>query len=203
MDDILFKIITLGIALWLFSIFLKDCRGNSGAHQPLEGASKAPLNFCMIGAFLALVMVAASTAAECWAGVSQEQSDVPFYELVFWMAAAFVEELIFRGYLVVKNRGAAALVGSVIFFSAVFTLAHPFFWDYTPAEGSEESVLTFSFGAFAWISSATIFANSLIFYWLRFSKFNPKRSLIPSICAHLSYNVGVYAVKLAQGHVVF
>jgi len=36
---------------------------------------------------------------------------------------------------------------------------------------------------------------------LRYPKLNPSRSLIPCIAAHLAKNLGVFVIKLAQGHV--
>lgn len=46
------------------------------------------------------------------------------------LVAAFGEEVIFRGYLVVENRGRAALITGMIGASLGFALLHPFLWEW-------------------------------------------------------------------------
>ena len=55
----------------------------------------------------------------------------------------------------------------------------------------------------AWFTTALLFTNSLWFYALRFGPWNPTRSLFPCMLAHAASNLGVFAVKLAQGYVIF
>jgi membrane protease YdiL (CAAX protease family) len=113
---------------------------------------------------------------------------------LYTLAAAFVEELIFRGYLVVENRGRPALVAGIIGASLLFALLHPFLWAW------KDRTLVFHFGSKAWFSTGMIFAGSLWFYAVRFSPLNPTRSLLPCIAAHAAKNAGVIAIKYAQGY---
>ncbi|MGA2053040.1 MAG: CPBP family intramembrane glutamate endopeptidase, partial [Opitutales bacterium] len=82
----------------------------------------------------------------------------------------------------------------IVGFSLLFSLLHPFLWDW-------KSGLVFDFSLKAWWSPALVFASSLWFYTVRFYPLNPARSLLPCIAAHLAKNLGVFAIKLAQGHV--
>ena len=113
------------------------------------------------------------------------------------MAAAFGEELVFRGYLVVANHGRAWLVVSVVLFSLLFAVLHPFLWEW-PGDGEGLVIHLDRKGIF---STAFVFVGSLWFYAVRFFSLNPRRSLLPSIAAHLAMNLGVFLIKLAQGFV--
>lgn len=53
----------------------------------------------------------------------------------------------------------------------------------------------------AWMSSFILVANSMFWFWLRFHPANTKRSLLPCIIGHATTNLGVFFIKLAQGHV--
>ena len=114
-----------------------------------------------------------------------------------------MEELIFRGYLVVQNKGVLALGASMLFFSLLFALAHPFVWNYEIPEGASllDGVWVWDFSAQPVLSTVSIFECSVLFYLLRFMPQNSNRSLLPCIIAHATYNVGVYLVKLAQGFI--
>ena len=114
---------------------------------------------------------------------------------LYTLAAAFVEELIFRGYVVVENRGRTALVAGIVGASLVFALLHPFLWEW------KDGALTMHFGPKAWFSTGAIFAGSLWFYAVRFLPGNPTRSLVPCIAAHAAKNLGVFVIKYAQGFV--
>ncbi len=207
MKDILPDILMLCASLWLAKNFISDLRANFGGKvSGLEGATACRPAVCAAGVLCALAVLAIFTIAEYYFGVSESQTSAPFYVIVFWFSSAFVEELVFRGYFVVQNRGKTALVASIFAFSALFTLAHPFFWSYAPPDGAAEGaekILSFHFGANAVISSLSIFSLSILFYCLRFVPQNKNRSIIPCIAAHFSYNLGVYIVKLFQGHIVF
>ena len=61
--------------------------------------------------------------------------------------------------------------------------------------------LTFMIDAKSLWTLLLLFLNSLWFYWMRFSKWNPNRSLLPCFVAHIASNLGVFFVKLVQGHV--
>ena len=103
--------------------------------------------------------------------------------------------MIFRGYLVVEGRGRAALVGGVVGASLLFALLHPFLWQW------QDGTLVLQGSTKAWFSTGAVFAGSLWFYAVRFMPANPRHSLVPCIAAHLAKNVGVFVVKLLQGHV--
>lgn len=152
-----------------------------------------------------VVLLAAITAAEIAGGGVEEQTKVSFMAIFSWTAAAFIEELIFRGYLIVQNKGKLLLWGSAILFSLIFALCHPFFWDFSIPEngGLAEASFTINFTEKAARDTIFVFLSSMVFYALRFCPQNKMRSLIPCVAAHLAYNLGVFCVKAAQGFVIW
>ena len=50
-------------------------------------------------------------------------------------------------------------------------------------------------------STSILFFNSLWFYFVRFFRMNPYRSLLPCFAAHFTSNLGVFAIKALQGKV--
>ncbi len=122
-DSPLYSILSLGVAAWLFYTWLGDLKylrkNGTPRRGAFAGATPAPVGLCVFGAVAAWLLLAANTAAESACGVSAEQTKVAPWALLSWVGAAFVEELIFRGYLVVQNRGRAVLVASIFFFSFV------------------------------------------------------------------------------------
>lgn len=202
-------LVMLGIGAWIFHMWLDDLRAaldgtpRAGA---FPGAFPCSRGLILFGVAGALVLVGVETAGEYALGVSSEQSDITVLFLGAMVAAAFVEELIFRGYLQISHKGRGILWASVIVFSLVFALLHPFFWSF---EGTEDAAWyelwrgewTLDFGAKPWFSTAIVFLNSLWFYYLRFTARNARQSLIPCMAAHLASNLAVFFIKLAQGHV--
>lgn len=205
-DGALYSIAMFAAAAWLFKMWICDLRGVS---RPTErrargnspGRGRRPLGLSAAGVLCGLVLLAGITAAEIASGEVGEQTKVSFWALFSWVGAAFIEELVFRGYLVVESRGRVALWGSVFAFSLLFALCHPFFWDFSVPEGGSvfDGVFSLDFSAKAFRDSANVFVSSLAFYILRFCPQNGMRSLIPCVAAHLAYNVGVFCVKAAQG----
>ena len=118
-----------------------------------------------------------------------------WYLVFATLAAGVVEEVIFRGFLVVDRRGKAALIGSCLGCSLIFALIHAHLW-------STEDGFEWTFTTKAWFSTSILFANSLWWYAVRFGPWNPTRSIFPCMIAHASSNLGVFAVKLAQGYVI-
>jgi membrane protease YdiL (CAAX protease family) len=106
-----------------------------------------------------------------------------------------IEEVVFRGYLAIENRGRLLLWAGVVGVSLLFAVLHPFLWKWN-GQG-----LTLHFGAKAWFSTAMVFAVSLWFYTVRFFQLNPQQSLLPCFVAHATKNLGVFAVKYIQGFV--
>lgn len=157
-----------------------------------------------VGSAAVIVAVAGSLgllALETWGevalGIDGEQSTVTWLFGLYTLAAAFGEELVFRGYLVVANRGRVALWSSVVGFSLIFALLHPFLWEW-----SGEGGVTLRLDPKGFFSTGVVFAGSLWFYSVRFFSLNPERSLIPSIAAHFAKNLGVLVIKFQQGFVV-
>lgn len=197
-DNPLLLLVMLGVVGAVGKMWLDDYRAHQrGAANPraLPGATPASAGMIGIAVSGALVLLAAETGGEYALGISGEQSHMTVLLGVYTLAAAFVEELIFRGYIVVENRGRAALVAGIFGASLVFALLHPFLWEWN------DGALSLHFGAKAWFSTGAIFAGSLWFYAVRYLPGNPSRSLLPCIAAHAAKNLGVFAIKYAQGFV--
>jgi len=173
----------------------RAARRGAPAAQPLPGATDAPARAVVLAALGGLALVAGETAGEYALGISAEQSRVTVLFGIYTLAAAFVEELIFRGFVVIEGRGRAARLGGIVGASLLFAALHPFLWQW------RDGALQFQFGAKGWFSTGAVFAASLWFYAVRFWPLNPARSLWPCIAAHAAKNLGVFAVKAAQGHV--
>jgi uncharacterized protein len=178
--------------------WLDDCRA-AGRGQPspraFPGAVPASGRAILVAVAGALLLLATETGGEYALGLTAQQSHMSGLFAFYTLAAAFVEELIFRGYLVVENRGRVAWLAGVIGASLGFALLHPFLWEW------KEGTLAFHGGAKAWFSTTMIFAGSLWFYAMRFMPLNPARSLLPCVAAHAAKNLGVFAIKYAQGFV--
>ena len=178
--------------------WLDDCRAASISRpnpRALPGAMPASRRVILVAITGALLLLVVETGGEYALGLTAQQSRMSGLFALYTLAAAFAEELVFRGYLVVENRGRSALLAGIIGASLGFALLHPFLWEW------QEGALTFHGGAKAWFSTTMIFAGSLWFYAVRFLPLNPTRSLLPCIAAHAAKNLGVFAVKYAQGFV--
>lgn len=169
-------------------------RGAARTHA-FPGATGTSGRALVIAAAGALVLLAAETGGEAALGLTAQQSRMTVLFGFYTLVAAFLEELVFRGYLVVTNRGRAAFLASIAGASAGFALLHPFLWDLRVGS------LHLQGGAKAWFSTAAVFAGSLWFYAVRFLPCNPTRSLLPCVAAHLAKNLGVFVIKYAQGFV--
>ncbi len=168
-----------------------------GAPHPraFPGTTPAGTTAMLVAAGGALVLLAIETGGEYALGLTQQQSRMTGLFGLYTLVAAFVEELIFRGYLVVENRGRPALLAGIVGASLGFALLHPFLWEW------RDGALQFQSGAKAWFSTGAVFAGSLWFYAVRFFPLNPTRSLLPCVAAHVAKNLGVIAIKYAQGFV--
>jgi membrane protease YdiL (CAAX protease family) len=175
---------------------LQAARAGRPAPRPLPGATLASRAAILLAAVGALVLLGIEVAGEYALGIVGQQREITVLFGIYTLAAAFVEELIFRGFIVVQHRGRAALIAGCIGASLVFAAIHPFLWEW------KEGALTFQFTAKAWFSTAMIFAGSLWFHTVRFWSLNPTHSLLPCIAAHLAKNLGVFAIKAEQGFVV-
>lgn len=188
-----------GLAVWLARLWWTDLRmAQAGRPNPraFPGATPAGRGVLLVAVAGTLLLLAAETAGELALGYSAEQSKMTVLFGGYTLAAAFIEEVIFRGYLVVTHRGRAALVAGIAGASLVFALLHPFLWEW------QDGALQIHATGKACFSTGAIFAGSLWFYALRFLPLNPTHSLAPCIVAHAVKNLGVFAIKYAQGFVV-
>lgn len=189
----------LGIAAYVGWIYRGDYlayRAGKAEGGGMPGATPADLGVYLIGVIGALTVLAVETGGEIALGIADEQSTMVWYFVFASLGAGIVEEVIFRGYLVVENRGRAALIGSIVGFSALFALIHGHFW-------STEDGFEWTFTTKACFTTGILFANSIWFYLLRFGPWNPKRSIFPCMVAHAASNLGVFFVKWYQGFVMF
>jgi membrane protease YdiL (CAAX protease family) len=197
--DRLFLLVLIGASVWVARRWTVDYRAAVAGKpngKPLPGATPAPARAVAVASLGALVILAAETGGEHVLGLSAEQSQVTaLFSLYSLLGAPVIEEVLFRGYLVIEHHGRAALWGGVVGASLLFALLHPFLWDWNG------SGLTLHVGAKAWFSTTAILATSLWLYTLRFFGLNPQRSLLPCFVAHASKNLGVFAIKYSQGFV--
>lgn len=168
-----------------------------GAPHPraFPGATPASATAMAVAAGGALILLAAETAGEHALGLTKQQSRITLLFGLYTLVAAMVEEIVFRGYLVIETRGPAVLVAGMVGASLGFALLHPFLWEW------REGAFHLQGGVKAWFSTAVVFVASLWFYTVRFSRLNPTRSLLPCVAAHFAKNLGVLLIKYLQGFV--
>lgn len=162
--------------------------------NPLPGATPAPRAAIIIAVAGSLFLLGAETAGEVWLGIADQQSRMTWLFALYSVAAApVIEELIFRGFLVIEHHGRRALWAGAVAASAAFALLHPFLWQWND-DGFRLTLTTK--GAF---SSATLFVTSWWLYVARFAAWNPNHSLLPCFAAHAAKNAGVVIIKAATG----
>lgn len=167
----------------------------------LPGAYPTTLAAVAVAVGVSLLLLGLETWTEIRLGVSEEQSDMTVLFGLYTLAAAFIEELIFRGFIYYDKGGKALLVLSCLAASILFAVIHPYMWHWN-GDADWTGKLTFDFSTIAVISTSFVFIKSLWYYTVRFYPLNPRHSLIPCIAAHFATNVGVFAIKAMQGHVV-
>ncbi len=184
--------------LYIAKLWRDDLRAHqAGRAQPgaFPGATPAPLGATLIAMAGAVVLVAAETVTEWMLGIGDEQTRLTWLAALYSVTAApVVEEVIFRGWIVVENRGRVALWTGAVAASMIFALLHPFLWQWD--DGGFRLTPTLK----GFCSSGFALAASLWFYAVRFGRANPQRSLFPCFAAHATKNAGVVAVKLAAGY---
>ncbi len=198
--DFFFSLIIFAVALYLGKQWLGDLRGEKTGLRAFPGAVPASPFLIMAAIAGALVILAIETIGEYRLGTSATQSNITGSFLLVMVAAGFLEELIFRGYLVIENRGRIILWSGILAVSVLFTLGHAQYW-LLWGESSPTGDLSLNFTTGSLWTLLILFVNSLWFYTVRFNQFNPARSLLPCIAAHISSNLGVFVIKLLQGHV--
>jgi uncharacterized protein len=199
-----------GVAIYIGKLYWDDtrayCSGQPNS-KALPGAAPCSGKALWIALAGALVLLGLETGGEIALGIDDQQSRIAAAFLIAMLAAGIVEEVIFRGYLVVANRGRVALIASICMFSAVFALLHPHLWSYENEDAAWwafwQANWTWDFGTKAWFSTTFLFFHSLWFYACRFGSWNPERSILPAFAAHAFSNLGVFCVKWMQGYVDF
>ncbi|MDQ8196015.1 CPBP family intramembrane metalloprotease [Coraliomargarita sp. SDUM461004] len=198
-ENPLMILLYVGVAVYVGNMYREDYKAsrsgqpNSGA---MPGATAVSVGAYVVGVIGALLLLGLETGGEIALGVADEQSQMVWFFVFAIVAAGVVEEVIFRGFLVVENKGRALLIASCVGFSLIFAIIHAHFW-------STEDGFEWTFTAKAFLSTGILFANSLWFYAIRFGPWNPNRSIFPCMLAHAASNLGVFVVKLVQGYVVF
>lgn len=202
MSDNPWLAVVLTLATWyVFRLWWQDLRAaRAGTPNPkaFPGAVEWPPRLVIVGIAGSVVLVALETAGEYALGISAEQSTmVALFAVYSVLAAPFLEELVFRGYLVVDRSGPVARWGAAVAASLVFALAHQHLFNW--GDSGFEWTLT----AKGWFSTGALFASSMWFYALRLHPANAGRSLWPCIVAHAAKNAVVVAVKGATGYLAW
>ncbi len=197
MNNPLLLALLTAAGLYVGKLWRDDLRAAAAGRpnpQALPGAAPAPRRALAFAALGALGLLALETAGEYALGLAAAQSRMTWLFALYSMAAApIIEEVIFRGWIVVENRGRAALWAGAAGASLLFAALHPFLWRW------EDAGFELTPDAKGWFSTAVVFASSLWFYTARFAAWNPQGSLLPCFAAHLAKNAGVVAVKAATG----
>ncbi|MBC8010482.1 MAG: CPBP family intramembrane metalloprotease [Burkholderiales bacterium] len=183
---------------WLWWSDLKENQKNpkGGFTQGLPGATPASPRALWIAAAGAAVILAAETLGEIALNLSEEQTKMTVLFGLYTLVAAIIEEIIFRGYIVVEGKGRAKMIAGVLAASLLFSLIHPFLWKW------DDDGFALTLTPKGWFSFGAVFIGSLWFYACRLASWNPQRSLLPCFVAHGVKNLGVFAIKLVQGFVV-
>lgn len=193
-------ILLTGAALYLAKLWVQDLRANTAGMPPplpLPGSRPATLAATLLAISGTLVLLGIETLGELILGYTTEQSRMSLLMVLYSVSAApVIEEIIFRGWLVIENRGRFALWAGAIGASILFAGLHPFLWRL------DSSGLNFTPTPKAWFSSCILFATSMWLYAARFGPWNPTRSLLPCFVGHAAKNIGVVLIKGTQGYLV-
>ena len=198
-DSPIMGLMLLAVAIWVSKLWWQDYQKvTNGEDVPggLPGTISTTAQAIWIAIIIGCLLVLLETFAEYQTGTHLLQSTITAWYLAPMIAAAVLEELVFRGYLSIQNKGRVMLVLSCVVFSMLFTLAHPHLWSW---EENQFMLHTDSFKA--WLTSFALFTKSLWLYAVRFGSFNPERSLLPCVAAHLAINLLTFGIKAQQGYV--
>ncbi len=204
-DALLQIILVTGVSAYLLYLWVGDFRAEiAGRPNPrgFPGATPCPAPIIGLAVAGSLLLLGLETMGENALGLSEKQSNIAVLFLVPMVCAAFYEELIFRGFLVFQGKGRGKLIGGVVVCSAGFALLHSFLWQWKPDDPAAVGGVVFDTSLKAWWSSGMVFLASIWWYAMRLCPLNPRRSLLPCFAGHLAKNLGVFAIKLAQGHVL-
>ena len=197
MNHPLLLVLMTAAGLYVGKLWRDDARAaRSGTANPnaLPGATAAPRRAIVIAVAGALVLLALETFGEAALGLAALQSRMSWLFALYSVAAApVIEELIFRGWIVIENHGSAARWAGAVGASLVFATLHPFLWRW------DDTGFALTLTAKGWFSTMAIFAGSLWFYAARLAAWNPTGSLLPCFAAHATKNLGVVLIKAATG----
>ncbi|MBW7894188.1 MAG: CPBP family intramembrane metalloprotease [Opitutaceae bacterium] len=197
-DHPLLLLLLTTVGIYIVKLWRDDLmHAAAGRPQPnaLPGATGTPTRAIVVAVLGALGLLALETWGEIRLGLVDEQSEMTALFGLYTLSAAFIEEIIFRGYIVVTKRGPLVQWLAIVGASALFALLHPFLWAW-------EDEFTLTLTAKGMFSTTMAFLFSLWFYATRFMRLNPARSLLPCFAAHLAKNAGVIVIKGAQGFLV-
>lgn len=192
-------LVLIAVSAYVIKLWWDDYRNTRHGkpnEKALPGAVPAPTPAYVVAGVGSVVILAAETGGEIALGVSEQQSNITVLFALYTLCAAFVEEIIFRGYIVIEGKGSGIRWLGVFAASILFAALHPFLWDW------KDGAIAWNLGVKGWFSTVTVFVTSLWFYTVRFAAFNPQQSLGPCFAGHLAKNLGVIAIKAIQGHVV-
>ena len=229
MSDAFLYLGGLALAAYFFRLWLEDYRHNAqqidhdlaagktifaeSIQTGLPGSTPAHWPVIIIAIVGSLVILGIEVAGEYRLDVVEDQTTMSVLLGIYTLAAAFVEELIFRGFLFFDRHGKWRLYASVFGISVLFALIHPYLWSYNVPENQPPWLFWKWIGLNIYrddgtlnvqpiFSTCILFINSLWFYYVRLFHLNRFRSLIPCVAAHLVSNLGVFVVKAFQGKVV-
>ena len=188
----------LTIGLLLLFRWILDLKSNLSKNpnpNALAGATICSRGIILVGVLGVMVILVFETFGEIIYKIDDQQSYLVWHSLFPLLAAAVIEELVFRGYIFINNRGQSILFGSCCCASILFALLHDHIWKW------EDGEINFYFTEKSFFTTGFLLINSIWFYFLRFCKWNPHRSLLPCFIAHASSNLGVYFIKLFQGFI--
>lgn len=192
----LLVLIMSAACLYLGKLWLGDLRAQQrGTPNPraFPGAFPARPGAILIAVGGALVLLAAETFGEIKLGLTAEQTHLTWLFAFYSLLAPLIEEVVFRGFLVIDRRGPALLWTGIVVASLLFACLHEHLWTWDDA-GFRLTLTPKGF-----FSTGVLFAMSLWMYACRFARWNPSRSLLPCLAGHAAKNAGVIAIKAAQG----
>jgi len=182
--DIVYLLIGLGVVYAWFSEYRKRQR-NPGPELFWPGTTRAPISGILITISGILLFTVAETCAEIHYQLTASHTVSYFNKLVATIAAAIVEEMVFRGFVAPSHLRGIKLLGLIFIGSIIFSAIHGF--DFSTVQGR--------------ISLISTFFISTWLYLGRYNPLNPERSILPCLIGHVVRNLAVFGVKLSQGFV--
>ncbi len=160
------------------------------ARGALPGATPTSAKAVAIAIAGALAIVGLETWGEAVLGLTGEQSKMTVLFAIYSICGApVIEEIIFRGFIVVPGRNRALILTGAVGASVLFAALHPFLWRW------DDAGFAWTLGTKGWFSTAAVFATSLWLYAARLGPWNPGGSLLPCFAAHAAKNLAVVAIK--------